>query len=135
MDIWSKKKRSAVMSRILSHGTGPEIRVRKMVRGLGCHFRVNVQGLPGKPDIVLPKQNRAIFIHGCFWHLHSNCIDGRIPKTRTAYWKGKLLANRERDKKHLKELHKNGWEVIRFWECEVEQKPNRVLSILKKVIQ
>ncbi|MEO6456253.1 MAG: hypothetical protein ABIN97_19405 [Ginsengibacter sp.] len=31
------------------------------------------KSLPGKPDIVLPKYKTVIFVHGCFWHGHTNC--------------------------------------------------------------
>jgi len=130
MDIWTKEKRSKVMSNIRSKNTSPEIRVRKMLFAQGYRYRLHVKKLPGKPDIVLPKYKVAIFVHGCFWHLHSGCRDGTIPKTRTEYWREKLLGNKERDKKHRAKLRKLGWRVIRLWECEVEKKPDAVMEKL-----
>ena len=109
MDIWTKEKRSEVMSKIRSKDTLPEIRVRKMLFARGYRYRLHVKNLPGKPDIVLPKYNAVIFVHGCFWHLHLGCRDGTIPKTRTDYWEKKLLGNKERDKKNMNELRKQGW--------------------------
>lgn len=134
MDIWSKEKRSDVMSKILSNNTGPERRVRKILTALGYRYRLNVKALPGKPDIVLRKYNSVIFVHGCFWHLHSKCRDGTIPKTRTEYWKNKLLKNKERDARNIKELKKLGWKVLRLWECEIEKNPNKVIEKIKKLL-
>jgi DNA mismatch endonuclease (patch repair protein) len=104
MDIWSKEKRSHVMSRILSTNTGPEQRVRKILSSLGYRYRLHIKNLPGKPDIVLRKYNAIIFVHGCFWHLHSGCRDGTIPKTRTDYWTEKLSRNQQRDLKHIRDV-------------------------------
>ena len=135
MDIWSKEKRSEVMSKIRSTDTSPELRVRKMLFSKGYRYRLHVKDLPGKPDIVLPKYNAVIFVHGCFWHLHSGCRDGTIPKTRTDYWKNKLLGNKKRDKKHMRELRKQGWRVLQLWECEIENKPKEVLESLDNFLR
>ena len=135
MDIWSKEKRSEVMSNIRSKNTSPEIRVRQMLFSQGYRYRLHVKNLPGKPDIVLRKYNSVIFVHGCFWHLHSECRDGTIPKTRTGYWKDKLLRNKERDKEHIRELQKQGWRVLQLWECEIENKPEVVLERLNNFLR
>ena len=135
MDIWSKEKRSEVMSRILSTNTKPEMCVRKMLFSRGYRYRLHDPRLPGKPDIVLPKYRAAIFVHGCFWHLHARCRDGTIPKTRANYWKEKLLKNRERDKKHMRELRKQGWQVLRLWECEIEKKTEKVINRLEDFLK
>jgi DNA mismatch endonuclease (patch repair protein) len=91
--------------------------------------------LPCKPDIVLRKYNSIIFVHGCFWHLHSKCRDGTIPKSRIKYWKEKLLKNKERDAKNIRELKQLGWEVLRLWECEIEKNPERVINKIKKLLK
>ena len=135
MDIWSKEKRSQVMSRILSQDTIPERRVRKTLTAMGYRYRLNVKHLPGKPDIVLRKYNAVIFVHGCFWHLHSGCRDGTVPKTRTDYWREKLYKNKARDARHMRELRKKGWKVLRLWECEIERKPERVINKLRKFLE
>lgn len=134
MDIWSKDKRSQVMSRILSKNTSIEQRVRKMLLTMGYHYRLHVKGLPGKPDIVLRKYKAVIFVHGCFWHLHSKCRDGTIPKTRSAYWREKLLNNKKRDVKHIRQLRHQGWKVLRLWECETEKHPEKVIKKLQKFL-
>jgi len=135
MDIWSKEKRSEVMSKILSSNTLPERRVRKILTAMGYRYRLNVKNLPGKPDIVLRKYNSIIFIHGCFWHLHSKCRDGTIPKSNTEYWGKKLLGNKKRDARNIRELRKRGWKVLRLWECEIEKETIKVMIKLEKLIK
>ncbi|MBE2188191.1 MAG: very short patch repair endonuclease, partial [Candidatus Kapabacteria bacterium] len=73
MDIWTTSKRSKVMSRIRGKNTKPELKLRSALFSLGYRFRIHVNTLPGKPDIVLPKFNLIIFVHGCFWHYHKKC--------------------------------------------------------------
>lgn len=134
MDIWSKDKRSQVMSCILSKNTNIEKRVRKMLTSLDYKYRLHVKELPGKPDIVLRKYRAVIFVHGCFWHLHSKCRDGTFPKTRSAYWRDKLLNNKKRDLKNIYQLHSQGWRVLQLWECEIENHPEKVIKLLKKFL-
>ena len=85
MDIWDKKKRSAVMAKIKSKDTKPELLVRRYLYSRGYRYRKNVKGLPGTPDIVLKKYGIAIFIHGCFWHGHQ--IDGPVSYTHLDVYK------------------------------------------------
>lgn len=134
MDIWTKEKRSHVMSRIRGKDTLPERIVRRMLTDMGYRYRLNEKTLPGKPDIVLRKYNAVIFVHGCFWHLCPHCGEGRIPNSRKDYWKEKLLKNRQRDKRNISSLIKEGWKVLRLWECEVEKKPDEVTGKLKKFL-
>lgn len=135
MDIWTKEKRSEVMSKILSSNTKPELLVRKMLTSMGFRYRLNVKSLPGKPDIVMRKYNAIIFVHGCFWHLHSGCRDGALPKTRKTYWHPKLLANKERDARNIRILKEQGWKVLRLWECEIEKYPEVVMEKLRTFLQ
>ena len=97
-DIFSKQKRSEIMSKISGKETKPEILVRKFLFANGYRFRKNDKRYLGKPDIVLPKYKTIIFIHGCFWHGH-NCLAGKLPETRKEFWKEKINGNIERDKK------------------------------------
>ncbi|MCP4150004.1 MAG: DNA mismatch endonuclease Vsr [bacterium] len=128
MDIWTKEKRSKVMSKIRSKDTKPELLLRSALHRRGYRFRIHRKDLPGKPDIVLPKFKTVIFVHGCFWHLHQDCIDGRIPKTQSEKWRKKLEGNVERDKLHEKKLIEMGWHVLTIWECEVEKEIDSVLE-------
>ena len=105
------------MAAIRGTNTKPELAVRKFLHGSGFRFRLHRKDLPGKPDIVLPKYRTAIFVHGCFWHLHG-CKNTVIPKTRTEWWKTKLEGNRTRDERNRSKMEDMGWKVITVWECE-----------------
>ncbi|MDD5361396.1 MAG: DNA mismatch endonuclease Vsr [Ignavibacteria bacterium] len=132
MDIWTKDKRSDVMSKIGHKNTKPEILLRKELFQNGFRYRVNDKRLPGKPDIVMKKYNLIIMVNGCFWHYHKNCPEGRIPDTNKLYWKQKLLNNIRRDKKNIYLLKKLGLKTMVFWECEIEKHLPRILSKIKK---
>lgn len=120
MDSWTKKKRSAVMAKIKSQDTKPELLVRRYLYSRGYRYRKNVKSLPGSPDIVLRKYGIAIFIHGCFWHGH--VVDGHIPKTNSDFWKRKIERNQERDKENSGKLKALGWKVMTIWECQLKKK-------------
>jgi len=109
------------MSRIRSKDTRPEKTVRSLLHSMGYRFRINRTDLPGKPDIVLPKHQTVIFVHGCFWHRHKNCKRCTIPKTRTEFWLQKFEKNVLRDKKNQKVLRKLGWRIIVVWECQTKR--------------
>lgn len=136
-DVFSKKKRSDIMSRIGSKNTKPEIALRKSLHRLGYRFRLHVNALPGKPDIVLPKYQIAIQVRGCFWHGH-NCIDGHLPKTNKEYWANKLLDNRTRDRVNDRLLRKGGWTLIVVWECSLNtfngrrKQVERICGVIQK---
>ena len=117
-DRISRAHRSWNMSRIKSRDTAPEKMVRSSLHRAGFRFRLHPKGLPGKPDIVLPKYRTAIFVHGCFWHRHQGCRFAYTPKTRKRFWLNKLLANRARDRRKTLELQTLGWNVVTIWECE-----------------
>lgn len=123
-DIYSKAKRSDIMSHIKGCDTKLELYVRKYLFSQGFRFRKNDKRYPGTPDIVLPKYNTLIFVHGCFWHGH-NCKIGKIPKSNVEYWKNKIERNKARDKKNEKLLKDVGWKVINVWECELSTIENR----------
>lgn len=86
---------------------------------MGFRFRLHVQDLPGKPDLVFPKLKKVIEVKGCFWHQHRGCVDSRIPKSRVGYWRKKLAGNVRRDKRNLDRLKQLGWHPLMLWECEV----------------
>ena len=132
MDIWNNEKRSAVMSRIRSKETKPEIMVRKFLFSHGFRYRKNDENLPGKPDIVIPKYKTIIFVHGCFWHGH--ILDGKtrhrhLPVTNKDYWLSKIQKNEDRDKEINQRLEALGWRVIILWECELSSIKKREFTL------
>lgn len=117
------------MSRIRSRDTRPEIVIRKMLWSLGCRYRVNYK-LPGKPDIVFPRQRLAVFIDGCFWH---HCPSHyQAPATNPEFWEAKIYGNVRRDREVEALLAKRGWSILRFWEHEVKGEPEKVIRVILK---
>lgn len=134
-DTMTPQQRHYCMSRIRSKDTTPEKRVRQWLWKHGYRYRLNVKGVPGKPDIVMRKYRTAIFVNGCFWHGHdvelvvsseqlvvksSNCC--KIPQTNRDFWVTKIRRNQERDQKNYEILSENGWQVIVVWECQLKPK-------------
>lgn len=116
-DVVDPATRSRMMSGIHARDTKPEILVRKYLHAHGFRYRIAPTGLPGKPDIVLPKYRTVVFVHGCFWHGHAGCRFFVWPKTRAGFWKAKIGANRARDARVVDALLLAGWRVGIFWEC------------------
>ena len=119
-DVYGPEKRSAVMARVKSKNTTPEMRVRKALTRLGARYRLHRKDLPGSPDIVLPGRRLAIFVHGCFWHGHDCARGARVPKQNRDYWVGKVARNRARDATSREALAALGWRVETIWECELK---------------
>jgi len=113
------------VSRIRGRNTPPEKMVRSILHRMGLRFSLHRKDLPGKPDIVMPCHATVVFVDGCFWHLHKNCKNARIPKTRHDWWKEKLEGNVARDLRNRSALRKLGWRVITVWECETA-KPEKL---------
>jgi DNA mismatch endonuclease (patch repair protein) len=124
MDTLGKMRRSENMKRITSKNTKPEMLVRSVAHCLGYRYRLHVKDLPGKPDLVFRSKKSVIFVHGCFWHQHTECPEGRFPKSRRQYWIPKLNRNVERDQSHLDTLQTLGWRVLVLWECELKDASN-----------
>lgn len=121
------------MSRIRSKDTGPEMKLRRLLHGLGWRYRLHVRDLPGCPDLVFPKLTRVIFVHGCFWHMHRCRYGLVIPRTNAAFWQAKRDGNSRRDRKALRELRKHGWKALVVWECQLRNQSSveqRVVSFL-----
>lgn len=120
-DVVSPAVRSQMMSGIRGKNTRPELRVRQLLHRLGYRFRLHRKDLPGSPDLVLPRHSLAVFVHGCFWHLHAGCRFSKVPGTRTDFWLAKLERNRERDRSTAIALQAEGWRVLVIWECLIRQ--------------
>lgn len=110
------------MARIRRSDTRPEKVVRTLLHKLGYRYRLQFAEVPGRPDIAFTKKRKAIFIHGCFWHAHEVCRQGRLPQTRTDFWAAKFARNKERDKRLLKNARSQGWQTLIIWECELKDK-------------
>lgn len=107
------------MSRIRASNTQPEIALRKILHRLGLRYRLYRRDLPGKPDLVFPKYNTVVFVHGCFWHRHHGCKIASTPKSNIAFWTEKFEKNVARDARNIASLEQLGWRVFIVWECEL----------------
>lgn len=122
MDKLTPDRRSANMRAIRSKGMKPEMLVRRLVYSLGYRFRLHRKDLPGKPDLAFIGRRKAILVHGCFWHQHPECREGRPPSSNQEYWGPKLRRNVERDRHNLEDLARKGWETLVVWECETKDR-------------
>jgi len=134
-DVMSAEKRSALMSRIKGKNSSPELLVRRLLWRAGFRFRLHARELPGRPDIILPRWHVAVFVHGCFWHLHKGCRYSQLPATRPDFWKNKLEANRERDQRKTSALLASGWRVAVVWECAVRADATMSVQLLEEWIR
>ena len=121
MDRVSRETRSRNMRAIRSKGMKPELAVRRLVHGMGYRYRLHRHGLPGRPDMVFASRRKVIFVHGCYWHQHSDpgCKIARRPKSNLDYWLPKLDGNVIRDADTQDRLRELGWDSLVIWECEV----------------
>lgn len=135
VDVLTKQQRSFNMSQIRDKNTKPEITVRSIVHRMGFRYSLHNKKLPGKPDLVLTRHKKIIFVHGCFWHMH-HCRYGKVkPATNKKFWQNKRQGNVTRDRRNLKKLRNLGWKVLVIWECQIkkpEKLINKISNFLKK---
>ena len=132
VDVYTKAKRSWVMSRIRGKDTRPERAVRSFLHRSGFRFRLHGSWLPGRPDVVLPKYRAVVFVNGCFFHGHPGCKRATTPATNRVFWTRKIARNRRRDAAVHRALRKAGWRVVTVWECQVGD-PTRLRSGLRQL--
>lgn len=135
-DVFSKQKRSEIMSRIRGRDTKLETDFLKLLSAhlypKGYRYRKHHKALPGKPDVVFTKQKVAIFLDGNFWHGYRfQKNKKRLPKK---YWLEKIERNIERDKKINRELKRSNWRVLRFWEHQIKKSPKTVLEKIEETL-
>lgn len=117
-DHLTTDERSRNMARVKGRDTKPELIVRRLLHRIGYRFRLHRKDLPGKPDIVLPRHKKAIFVHGCFWHGHPGCRRATHPADNAEFWAAKLDRNVARDAETLRCMGESGWNVLVIWECQ-----------------
>lgn len=132
-DIFSKRKRSEIMSAVKSKNTLLERRVFSLLRKSGLRFKIHYAKVIGKPDIAIPSKKRAIFIDSDFWH------GWRYPKWKhrltSDFWVNKIEANRKRDRKVNRILRRDGWQILRIWEHNLEKDMARTVLRVEKYLR
>lgn len=131
-DVWTKEKRSEVMSLVRGRGNkDTELVLVRLFRQNKIKGWRRHTSLPGRPDFTFRKHRLTLFVDGCFWH---GCPKHRrIPKSNRAFWTRKIFGNIERDKKVFRLLCKLGWKVLRIWEHELRDE-ERVLKRVQRLI-
>jgi DNA mismatch endonuclease, patch repair protein len=130
-DRMSPEARSALMGRIRSKDTQPELVVRRMLHALGYRYVLHDSRLPGTPDLAFPARRKVVFVHGCFWHGH-HCGRGFQPKRNAEFWAAKIDANRTRDGRNVRKLSAQGWRVLTVWECMT--RPGRLKALERRLV-
>jgi DNA mismatch endonuclease (patch repair protein) len=131
-DIWSKRKRSEVMSRIRGKGNEKtEVRLAKLMRKAGIRGWRRHLPIPGRPDFSFRKQKVAVFVDGCFWHGCPRCF--RLPKQNRAFWKAKIEGNWRRDRSVNARLRRLEWKVIRIRECRLKHS-DRIVAKIRQLV-
>jgi DNA mismatch endonuclease, patch repair protein len=118
-DKFTPEERSRIMARVKGRDTKPEKIVRSLLHAMGYRFRLHRKDLPGKPDIVLPKHKKVIFVHGCFWHGHPSCRRAARPTSNVNFWNTKIDGNISRDSAAQAALTSQGWQYLILWQCEI----------------
>ena len=127
------EQRTRTMRAVKSKDTAPEIAVRRIAHAMGFRFRLHGVDLPGTPDLVFPKRQTVIFVHGCFWHGHHCARGARVPARNREYWTTKIARNVTRDQKDQRALRKLGWKSLIIWECELKT-PERLRKKLARYL-
>lgn len=133
-DVFTKKKRSWVMSKIGSRTLFEAAFLKRLSTRIfkeGFRYRKHYKKLPGRPDIVFVNKKIAIFLDGDFWHGYTLSTGHKLPRK---YWLPKIRKNIRRDQEVRKMLTRMGWKVLRFWEHHVEKNPEKVITKIYKII-
>ena len=133
MDVWSKAKRSEVMTLIKGRGNkateGVLLVVLRKNRIIGWRRHLP---LLGKPDFAFPEHKVAVFVDGCFWHGCPKCYTR--PRTNRKFWDKKREDNMARDKRVNRQLRRQGWKVIRIWQHSLKKSPNACLNRIRRAL-
>ncbi len=131
-DVFTKEKRSWVMSRIRAKNTKIDLSMRKILREIGYSFEMYPK-MHGNPDFVIPRKKIAVFCDGDFWHGYKYFEKKKLTKK---FWRDKIEGNMRRDKKVSRRLRREGWSVQRFWEHDIEKRHEfcrrKILKAMKR---
>jgi len=125
-DIVDAATRRRMMQGIRSRDTKPELLVRRGLHARGFRYVLGGRDLPGHPDLVFPSRASVVFVHGCFWHGHANCLKtkggkaAKVPATNRSFWEEKCSTNRDRHSRQTRMLRRAGYRVLTVWGCDVQ---------------
>jgi DNA mismatch endonuclease (patch repair protein) len=125
---------SVRLGRIRQRDTSAERAVRRILFAAGFRYRVSNRDLPGSPDVANRRGQWAVFVHGCFWHHHEECVRATVPRNNRAFWLDKFAANAARDTRVIAALRQLGYTCVVVWECEIARDPQRVRRLLLRTL-
>ena len=120
VDVFTREKRSRIMSSVKGKDTKPEVAVRRLLHRAGYRFRIHERRLPGRPDLYFSKRRKVIFVNGCFWHGHDDCRRAALPNSNKKFWNEKIQANKDRDIRNQRKLVEIGVNCLTVWECQLK---------------
>lgn len=132
-DIVDRFTRSKMMASIKGKNTAPERFVQAELEKRHVSFEAHSVELPGKPDVILPLYQVALFVNGCFWHRHEGCFYATTPASQQTFWQNKLGDTVKRDARKRAELEALGWRVIVVWECGVKHCPDQFEEVVEAI--
>ncbi len=132
-DVFSRKKRSEVMSKIRGHGNkDTEVRLAVLFRKAGITGWRRQYRIEGRPDFAFPNKRLAVFVDGCFWHGCPRCY--QAPKDNAKFWRDKIRQNKARDRFVTRRLRREGWGVFRIWGCRLMTGPEVLLCRIRSIL-
>jgi DNA mismatch endonuclease, patch repair protein len=130
-DHLTPPRRSALMSRVKTKETAPELELRHALWAAGIRgWRLHPRRVPGRPDLAWLGRRVAVFVDGAFWHGHPDYYWGQSGK----FWDEKIDRNRSRDEKVTRELLDAGWTVLRIWDFEIERDPSSCVELIRTAL-
>lgn len=134
-DNLTPEQRRKTMQSVKSSNSKMEQRLRKALWGRGLRYRKNYARVFGKPDVVFPSLNIAIFCDSEFWHGHDWESRKKTIKSNQKYWFEKIERNMARDRKVTESLQKEGWTVLRFWETEITKNLDGCVEVIERAVK
>lgn len=126
--------RGQLMARVRSTGNRTtERRLGSLLRRARLAGWRRHKSLPGRPDFAWANAKVAVFVDGCFWHGH-DCGRNVRPETNARAWRKKINGNKARDRRVSRLLRKQGWSVIRIWECQLAENADSCLCKIRRTL-
>ena len=130
-DMFTKEKRSEIMSKIRSSGTKIELAMKAALEEAGVEFEYQPKVF-GKPDFLVPP-NVVVFCDSSFWHGRDwKKLEKQLSKQ---YWRDHIRRNRERDKIVNKKLKQEGYTVLRFWDDQIKKEIGKCVEEIRRAIR
>jgi DNA mismatch endonuclease (patch repair protein) len=126
----ASKVTSRMMAAVRNKDSKAELALRRALHARGLRYRLHARDITGHPDIVIRSRRLAVFVDGDMWHGNEHKRRGLssladLYPTRTAWWVDKIERNMRRDREVNEQLAAAGWTVVRIWESEVLENPQK----------